>query len=392
MKSETAFDSDLRRLDAEIGELEETALRVSIDAERATRYVYRLYQRASLKGDLRELDAAQEALDTAIRHVGPAPDLAYVRASIDFKLHRLKETRRDLEAVPELLESFEGRTLLAELAFEEGRYEEARQGYEKLIEEEPTWDNLARLAHLYAALGDVEVADRFYLEAEDELTAKEMRSFAWVELQRGKLALQLGRAGDARSIYERAARAYTGYWLTDEHMAELLGATGKYDEAIALYRLALTRVAKPEIEQALGKLYSLVGQPEEAEGYYERALDAYLKSAARGDVHYYHHLVDFYTDAREDAALALEWARKDCELRPNFRTQGALAHALYLNGLIPEALSVIREALASGARDGHLLRDAALIHRAAGETGDAHRFEHLAAGLNPHEGAFHVHH
>jgi tetratricopeptide (TPR) repeat protein len=392
MNKPTDFEIDLQRLDAEIAELKDSALVVPIDSEKATRFVYRLYQRASLTGDLNEFETAETALDSAIRKIGPAPDFYFLKASLDFKLHRLAATRRDLETVPDLLESFQARVLLADLDFQEGRYQDARSGYEALIEEERTWDNLARLAHLESGMGETAAADALYQEAEDELTAKEMRSYAWVELQRGLLALKHGRYQDAWSNYERAGRAYTGYWLVDEHVAELLGAEGKYEEAAALYRQVVARVPKPELQQALGELYALMGQPLEADAWYERALAAYGRSAARGDVHYYHHLADFYTDARADGAEAVKWARKDLELRRNFSTQSALAWALYLDGQLTQAQDMMNQALSSGARDAQMFYHAAMIQQSLGETAEAHRYTHMAAAINPHYRNFHVHH
>ena len=68
-----------------------------------------------------------------------------------------------------------------------GQYEEKKAAYVRIIDEEPTWDNLARLAYFVASMGERERADDLYARAEDELTAKEMRSYAWLELQRGLL-------------------------------------------------------------------------------------------------------------------------------------------------------------------------------------------------------------
>ena len=68
-------------------------------------------------------------------------------------------------------------------------------------------------------------------EAEDELTAKEMRSFAWLEWQRGAPAISRGRCEKARAHYQRAATAFSGHWQTDAHLAELFVAEGNLDEA-----------------------------------------------------------------------------------------------------------------------------------------------------------------
>ena len=86
----------------------------------------------------------------------------------------------------------------------------------------------------------------------------------------------------------------------------------------------------------------------------ERALSGYLQSAQRGEVHYYHHLADYYSDVAEDGAAAVKWARKDLRLRENFATQAALAWALYRDGQFGEAVCWIDRALASGVVDARL--------------------------------------
>src|SRR5262245_39518966 len=148
------FQADMARLDAEIAELEPGAFQPPLDGERATRLAYRLYQRASLAGDFPTLEAVGTTLDSLARQLTPATDLYFLKASVDFKLHRLKGVRRALKAGGRALrESLPGRALLADLAFEEGRYAEAERDYLALISDNRTWDNLARLAHLRTKLG-----------------------------------------------------------------------------------------------------------------------------------------------------------------------------------------------------------------------------------------------
>jgi tetratricopeptide (TPR) repeat protein len=218
-----------------------------------------------------------------------------------------------------------------------------------------------------------------------------MRHYAWVELQRGVLKLRQGRFADAWAHYDRADRAYSGYWLVGDHKAECLGAQGKFAEAAALYERVVERVPRPEYQQALGELYELTGQPEEAAAWNERALAAYLSAADRGGVHYYHHLVDFYADVQMDGREAVKWARKDIELRRNFSTLSALAWALYRAGEFAEALATMNQALASGATDAHLFYQAAQVHQSVSGNGDGERYLRRAAELNPHYRSFHVH-
>jgi tetratricopeptide (TPR) repeat protein len=177
-----------------------------------------LYQRAVLTGNLATLEATDAVIDEAIRRIRLPGDLYFLKAKLAFQLHRFGDARRCLEAVPSLPTSAEGRALQADIEFQKGRYREARQEYERVLADNRTWDNLARLAYFEAKLGDAVLADRLYAEAEDELTAKQMRSYAWVELQKGaarprpwpsrgsRHALPACRSGLFRSLARRGAQ------------------------------------------------------------------------------------------------------------------------------------------------------------------------------------------
>ena len=385
------FDVDVHRIDRAIAEIEPRTRVRPTHAEPMTRYCYLLYQRASLGGHLQAFDVASAAIERAIVDLGPAPDLYLLKANLDFTFHRLPDAKRDLITGRGLLDTPHGRALWADLDFQEGRYADAQRGYAAVIRDEPTWDNLARLAFLTWKLGDTPEADRLYLQAQDQLTAKEMRAYAWVELQRGVLDLRHGRYGAAAAHYDRADRAYSGYWLVEEHKAELLGARGRFHDAAQLYHRVIERVPRPEFQQALAELYTALGRADLAAAWSDRALAGYLEAARRGGVHYYHHLADFYSDVRPNGHEALAWARKDLALRRNFSTLSALAWAAYRAGELPEAVDALESALASGARDAHLYSHAATIYQAAGASGESARYRQAAAELNRDHGAFHVH-
>jgi tetratricopeptide (TPR) repeat protein len=385
------YQIELARIDKDIAELQQRALVSPVDSEKATRYVHALYQRAALTGNIGKLEAADAMIDAAVREVAHPGDLHFLKANLAFKLHRLTDVRHNLNAVPSVRKSLEGQALWADLDFQEGRYPAAKQGYERLIAHNCSWDNLVRLAYFAAKMGDSDAADRRYLEAEDELTAKEMRSYAWVELQRGLLHLTHGRHDEAEVCYRRADRAYSGYWLVHEHRAELMGARGQFGEAAALYESLVARVPRPELQQALGDLYGAMGEEERSQAWHARALGGYLDSVRRGGVHYYHHLVDFYSDVARDGAAAVHWASKDIALRDNFFTQAALAWAFYRDGQFLPALERIQQALSSGARYSHLLFQAAAIYCAAGRAAESESYRREAIQLNPRHRAFHVH-
>lgn len=198
-------------------EAEIAAVGGTADAESATVLGYRAYELASLRGDLPAIERADALVDDLLRRVGPWPDLCVLKATIDVKLHRVSEVRGQLDLVVGLAETAAGRSLLADVAIQEGRFGDARA----LLAEPAAWDDLARLAEIARQLGSYDEADRLYARAEDELTAKQMRSLAWLEVQRGALDADHGRYDDARAHYELAERAYSGYPLVAEHVARL---------------------------------------------------------------------------------------------------------------------------------------------------------------------------
>jgi tetratricopeptide (TPR) repeat protein len=359
----SGYATELARIDADIATAEAGGRR---DVVTITAVASQRYQRACLTGDLAALRDVEPAIDAGLAEHGPWPDLCVVKASVAATLHRVVDARAALAMAPGVAAVMPGRAMLADLDREQGRYAEALHGYEAALQAEPAWDVFARLADLKFKLGDAEAADTLFALAVDELTAKQMRSYAWVELQWGRTHLRRGRLDDAGEHYARARAACAGYWLVDQHAAELLAARGELAAAAALYEQVAERVPRPDAAQAAGDAYVALGDPRRAAPWHDRALAGYLDSARRGEVHYLHHLVEFYADVRVDGDAAVRWAERDLALRPNAYTRAALAWALVRADRMPEAVAAITAALASGLRDPGLDRRAAAVQRAAG--------------------------
>lgn len=352
---------------------------------------YYYFLKSSLTGSLRDMKKGEGAFDKALAGHPGLPELYLLHAAFNLKLHRLEAAKNDLERLSFMDEDPRVRVLKADIAVQEGNYRAAVTSYQSIIESNRNWDNLSRLAYLRAKFGDFDGTDRLYREAEEEQSAKDMRPYAWVELQRGYLALSLGRYEAAWDHYQQADRAYSGYWLTREYMAEWLGAQRNFDAAAALYKQIIACVRRPELYHALGDLYLFMGKPQLAQPWHDKALAVYLDSARRGEVQYYHHLASFYADVRLDGAQALKWARKDIRLRRNVATRDALAWALFRDGQYPAAVDEIKKALSDNWQDAHLFFHAAMIHFAAGLTEEGKGYLQKAVKINPAYDAFHVH-
>lgn len=387
----TDYQRELGKIESDLAQAQANSGGTPDDPDAPFKRAYFLFLKASLTGNRRDMAAAGAEFEKVAKGPASSPDFDLLQAAFHLKLHDLEAAKADLYRLAYLDESPKVQTLKGEIDVQEGRYTGAEQIYRALIEKTPTWDTLSRLAWLRWKAGDFEGADGLYREAEDEISAKDMRSYAWVELQRGLLALSRGRHTEAEAHYRQAGQAYSGYWMVRDYRAELLGSERKFDEAIALYRELLACSPRPDLYQALGDLYLYMGQPERARPWHEKALAVYLDSARRGEVQYIHHLATLYADGFRNGAEAVRWARKDVERRRNAATLDALAWALYRDGQYGPALEEMGKALAYGWRDAHLFFHAAMIHLAAGKTEEGKRYLQQAAEINPHYDAFHVH-
>ena len=388
----SAYQAELDEIGKDISRAEREPDDSAGGSKKPGKIAYLLYRKASLTGDHDDFRTAEEAINRALKGPGPLEELYLLKAKLDFRWHRISQTREALEKAPNAADALLYETLRADIAFQEGRYDEARNSYAGLAQRYGTWDCFARLAYCAFIMGDVAGADKLYRSAQDQITAREMGSYAWVELQRGFMQFSRGQFEAALAHYQRAEEAYPGSWQVEEYVAEALGAQRRFPEAEALYKKLIARSPRPEFHDALGDLYLFMGDSERARPWHDKALAGYLESVQQGNLHYFHHLAGFYSDIRQDGAEAVRWARKDIEVRDNFLTQDALAWALYRNNQFAEALAAINRALSSNVQDAHLFVHAAQINLANGKAEEARQFLAKATQINPFHEAFHVHH
>ena len=294
------------------------------------------------------------ALDHAARRFPSWPDLALLRAGVALAVHRADRARAALDAVPGLAEQPPGRVLAADIAAFTGDYGAAREAYLQAAREDPLWDTTARLAALATATGRFDAADSCYAEAEEEITAKQMRAFAWVRVQRADLARALGDLDHAGTWLADAERAYPGWWYVAAHRAALDLAAGRAARAVEGYRRVLADVDRPEFVEALGTALARTGDRVAAARCHAAARATYLSSALRGEVHYLHHLAAHYADIAPDPAAAVLWAQRDACIRRSGPTLSLLGWCLYRAGRVEEARAALAEALALGAGDPRL--------------------------------------
>jgi tetratricopeptide (TPR) repeat protein len=310
-----------------------------------------------------DLLALGRDLDEATDRFPTWPDLRLLRATVALAVHQADVATAALHGVPGLTDLPPGRVLAADIALFTGNYSAAGAGYRRAADEDPLWSTTARLAALAVATGSWDEADDLFAAAEDELTAKQMRAFAWVRVQRAELAQATGDPDRAGRLLADAERAYPDWWCVAAHRAALDLAQERWEPAIDGYRGVLAEVDRPEFREALGTAFAGAGRSECAAECHAYAVSAYLASVARGEVHYLHHLAAFHADVHPHPGSAVVWAQQDADLRRSGPTLSLLAWCLHLAGRRGEALAVLDEAFALGAGDPVLRARAARIRQ-----------------------------
>jgi tetratricopeptide (TPR) repeat protein len=355
-------------------------------------------QRLNENGDYEWLQRAREAARRSLASV-PAEQNAtglYMEARVEYEAHHFAAAR-DLALALVKIEPAKSRgfALLGDALLEYGDLDEAAEAYEKMRERKAAVVEIeARLGHLAVARGGREAA-RIHLAkavvAARKLSPVSPEIVASCLVQAGELEFDSGKWEEAERMYQAALKERTADVGALIHLAELRAAQGKYDESISLFEKAISQKPRPEFWHALGDVFRAAGKSESAAQWHTRARETYLKNAAEGNAHYFHHLAEFFSETEINPEEALKWARRDAELRHTAAVEDTLAWALYRTGDFPQAKEAAAKALARGANDAEILAHAGTIFLAAGDSDRGRELLAEAVRVNPHYDSFHVH-
>lgn len=138
-------------------------------------------------------------------------------------------------------------------------------------------------------------------------------------------------------------------------------AAGDLQGAVQIYEREQMRNASADIAAALGDLYTRLGKHDQAQVEYERfeLLERENAELERS----WRHMINFWLDHDRNLAEALALATREYETRKDIFTCDSLAWALFKNGRVQEARSMIDEALRTGTKDARINHHAETIYK-----------------------------
>jgi eukaryotic-like serine/threonine-protein kinase len=293
----------------------------------------------------RREEQAEELLGRIDRLLPGDPDVLPLRARLAEQKGRPFEALEALRAAAEQVPSWQNLYLLAGLEAKLGHIEEARARIAAILRQAP--DNLwarEQLGYLELLYGDLARAEQIYLEC-----VRVAPERAWHNL--GVARFLRGRYPEAAVAYRRALESDPGDVSSLLNLADTEVELGHREEAEALYRRVLARLAESSPEGGLGPRESIqkaqclarLGRTREA---VEIAQDAVRRSPDEPQIlllsAFVHHLAGDRSSALNNAQAALEkgiqprWftgsafrsLREDSELRPLLEPAGAAGHPL----------------------------------------------------------------
>jgi tetratricopeptide (TPR) repeat protein len=288
---------------------------------------------ARLTGDWAHYAAADSlyARAFAFAPAGAGPHLG--RAALDFTLHRLDRVEPALVAAErQLLLDDPHRAAIAGLRgdvhLQRGRLVEARAAFEAALALHEGMQGRARLAQGLWKSGDIAGAEAQYRDALARFHGEPASPRAWIHLQLGLIDLEAGRLGDALAHYRDAERALRGWWLIDEHIAEIHALEGRHGEAIRRYEDLVRRTGNPEFMSALAEQYGSMGRAREAQALIAAAARAHEDRLAHFPEAAAGHALDFHLAHGRDPGFTLRLAEGNWRLRPNDEARSQLERAL----------------------------------------------------------------
>jgi tetratricopeptide (TPR) repeat protein len=331
-------------------------------------------------GYYRRAEAAyHKALAGQPRHVGALTGLAWVHGGLH-EFEQSMEWARKALAVDPGSQSAHG--LLGDAALELGDYDAALEHYQKMLDIRPDLASYSRGAQLLWLTGNSRKA-LWMMDKAVKAGGPYAENTSWARAQLGVMLWRQGALLAAEQTLDAALTATPDNYHALAAMGRVKAARQDYAAAIDHLKRASAVVPQLETVVALGDLYAVTGQKDEAEKQY--ALVATINrlnqaSGARTDLQ----MAKFHADHDRNLAQAVQDAEAAFRSRKNVYAADTLAWCYYKVERYEDARKTIRKALARRTPDAEILFHAGMIHAKLGDRAAAQRYLYQALSLNPH--------
>ena len=272
--------------------------------------------------------------------------------------------------------------IVGDAQVELGRYSEAVQTFQQMIDRRPDLSSYARVSYARELFGDVAGAIAA-MEKAIEAGGPVPENSAYTRVLLANLYFNSGRLLEAEAQDRRALFEDPKYPYALAGLAKIDAARGHYAAAIAGYRQAVDTYPLPDFVIGLGDAYAASGAANQAKETYDLAAAEQQLYQANG-VDLDAELALFAADHGRDLPSALAAARRAMSDRPGVHSADVLAWTLYQVGDDRAALNASRQAQRLGTQDAAIYFHSGMIEARLGMRTAAIDDLHRALGINPY--------
>ena len=344
-----------------------------------------VFSRGKTFGDLAMM---QEAIEMVSVVIEKNPDNAVAlkeRGQMQQTMHRFAEAQSDFAKAKALQPSIEGLdALVLDLKFSTGEDSAATlEAMKKSYQRDRSFAGYVSAAKAHQRLGEFALADRYFGQAERRFEGVAPVPLAWLNVQRGLMAMHTGDYPRAKRFFEVAYERCPEYPMAAEHLAEIEGRLGNSARSIELYEAVVEQTQNPEFMAALAERLIDAGHDARGRALIEEARAINDAAIVQFPEAMYWHAADFFMGPGEDPARALELLEKNFALRPNAEAHQALAEARLANKDAQGAAATVTTMLALPDEFAEKYWTAARVALANNDGDRAREMETKARALNP---------
>jgi tetratricopeptide (TPR) repeat protein len=271
--------------------------------------------------------------------------------------------------------------LLGDAAVEKGDYDKALDHYQTMLDIRPDLSSYSRGAHLLFLMGDMRKAF-FLMNKAIKAGAPYAENTAWCRAQLARMYMSTGYLLPAEQMLKSALKQAPNNYHLLAAMGSVYMARKNYKAAIEQYKKAVAVAPQIELLTALGDLYALTGNKEEAQKQFDLVEATHKLNKANG-VSGEMQMARFFADHDRNLPESLKMAEAGAKTRPNVHTADTLAWCYYKNGRYTEAKEAIQKALRLKTPDPTFHFHAGMIYAKLGERTAAQKHLYQAVNLNP---------
>ena len=328
-------------------------------------------QRARETADAGNYLQASAVLERALALRPGDPALLTARGGLRLARHDFAGALADARTVLASRGSVRPYGMLVDALAELGRYREATDVVQTMLDRKPNLESYARAAYVRELRGDLPgavEAMRLAVAAGGAVPENE----AYVASLLGDLEFTRGRLAPAAAAYRDSLRRFPGFSRAEVGLARVHAARGRPGRAIDRLRRLVARLPAAPALVELGEIELAVGQSSRARRHLALAAEQNrleLEAGVKPDAIFIVQEID-----HGDPWRALRLAREAWTGAPSVRSADALGWALTRVGRPEAGLRWARRALRLGSRDPNFLFHAGMAAHAAGDDAGVRRW------------------